>query len=175
MSLAIYVHFANIQYCIQNIRRLKKVKTFQCEECEHEFTNQNDLSEHVKAAHSDVKAFQCDECECAFRTQMVLKGVEKHAHEQFGVRIGWETICNHGYADDLAIMEESKKKLQLFLDIFNKDSNEDGLKMNIKKAKFMVITKETPSTNQFTSIMKNWRDIKVQVSRLRDTKGRQWH
>ena len=78
-----------------------------------------------------------------------LKSHIRHAHEEFGVRIGGDTICNLGYADDLAIMEESTKKLQFFLDIFNKNSNEVGLKMNTKKTKSMVITKISPSASQF--------------------------
>ena len=80
---------------------------------------------------------------------MDLKSHIQRVHEQFGVRIGGDTICNLGYADDLAIMEESEEKLQLFLDIFNENSNEVGLEMNTKNTKSMIITKETSSTCQF--------------------------
>jgi hypothetical protein len=59
-----------------------------------------------------------------------------------GIRIGGRTITNLRYADDTVLLAESEAQLQDMLDIINERSNEVGMKLNVKKTKAMVISKQ---------------------------------
>ena len=60
-----------------------------------------------------------------------------------GIIINGKTINNIRYADDTVIMASSAEQLQLLLNKTNSFCEEYGLKMNIKKTKYMIITKKT--------------------------------
>ena len=53
-----------------------------------------------------------------------------------------ENITNLRYADDTALIVESAQGLQLIVDVVKSESLKRGLKMNIKKTKTMVISRD---------------------------------
>ena len=50
-----------------------------------------------------------------------------------GIRIGGENINNIRFADDTVIIADSEEKLQALLDTVKRESENMGLKINIKK------------------------------------------
>ena len=57
---------------------------------------------------------------------------------QAGIKIAGRNIKNLRYADDTALMAESKEKLKSFLMKVKEETEEAGLKLNIKKTKIMA-------------------------------------
>ena len=57
---------------------------------------------------------------------------------QAGIKIAWRNINNLRYADDTALMAESKEELYSFLMEVKEESEKAGLKHNIQKAKIMA-------------------------------------
>ena len=57
--------------------------------------------------------------------------------------VGGNIINNLRYADDTVLLAETAKDLQNIVTIIKNESEEVGLKMNIKKTKSMVITKKS--------------------------------
>ena len=74
-------------------------------------------------------------------TKLCTAGEDKYS----GYSIGGEVISNLGYADDLAITNSDKQKLQEFLDNFTKYASDVGLQINIKKTKVMTTDKQDTS------------------------------
>ena len=60
-----------------------------------------------------------------------------------GIKIAGKNITNLRYADDIALMAESEEALQRIVDEVKMKSLEKGLKMNTKKTKTMVISRNT--------------------------------
>ena len=60
-----------------------------------------------------------------------------------GIKITGKNITNLRYADDTALMAESEEALQRIVDEVKIKSLEKGLKMNTKKTKTMVISRNT--------------------------------
>lgn len=60
-----------------------------------------------------------------------------------GIKIAGKNITNLRYADDTALMAESEEALQRIVDEVKMKSLEKGLKMNTKKTKTMVISRNT--------------------------------
>ena len=58
-----------------------------------------------------------------------------------GYKIGGQSIANHGYSDDIVLMEKVWKELRRFIDAFVKASNEVDLELNISNTKWMMINK----------------------------------
>ena len=56
---------------------------------------------------------------------------------QAGIKIGGKNI-NFRYADDITVMAENEEELEKFLMRVKEESEEAGLKPNIKKAKIMA-------------------------------------
>ena len=57
---------------------------------------------------------------------------------QAGIKIARANINNLRYADDTAVMAESKEELQSLLKTVKQESEKVGLKLNIKKTKIMA-------------------------------------
>ena len=68
-----------------------------------------------------------------------------------GLKISGNNINNIRYADDTALVAETPEQLQLLLNKVNEESEKNGLSMNAKKTKVMVINRggkdKTPSIN----------------------------
>ena len=56
---------------------------------------------------------------------------------QFGIKIPWRNINNLRYADDTALMAESKE-LKILLMKLKEESEKAGLKLNVQKTKIMA-------------------------------------
>ena len=61
-------------------------------------------------------------------------GLEK---AQAGIKIAERNINNLRYADDTTLMAESEEELKSLLMKVKEESEKDGLKLNIQKAKIM--------------------------------------
>ena len=57
---------------------------------------------------------------------------------QAGIKIARRNINNLRYADDIALMPESRKELKSFLMKVTEESEKVGLKLNIQKTKIMA-------------------------------------
>ena len=57
---------------------------------------------------------------------------------QAGIKIAGRNINNLRYADDIAIMAESKEELKSLLINMKEESEKPGLKLNIQKTKIMA-------------------------------------
>ena len=57
---------------------------------------------------------------------------------QAGIKIARRNISNLRYADDIALMPESRKELKSFFIKAKEKSEKAGLKLNIQKAKIMA-------------------------------------
>ena len=57
---------------------------------------------------------------------------------QAGIKIAWRSINNLRYADDITLMEKSKKELNSLLMRMKEESEKAGLKLNILKTKIMA-------------------------------------
>lgn len=62
-----------------------------------------------------------------------------------GIKVGGVNVNNIRYADDTTLIADSQEKLQNLIDALDKESQEHGLNINVKKTKVMVITKEQQS------------------------------
>ena len=61
--------------------------------------------------------------------------------DESGIKFNENYISNLRYADDAALVSESKKKLQKMLDKLNSSCLDYGMAINVKKTKVMVISK----------------------------------
>ena len=68
-------------------------------------------------------------------TSCEMPGWKKHKLES---RLLGELLINLRYADDTTLMAESKEELKSLLMKVKKESEKDGLKLNIQKAKIMA-------------------------------------
>ena len=57
---------------------------------------------------------------------------------QAGLKIAWRNINNLRYADDTALLAESKEELKSLLMKVKEESEKVGLKLNIQKTKIMA-------------------------------------
>ena len=57
---------------------------------------------------------------------------------QAGIKIAWRSIKNLRYADDITLMEKSKKELNSLLMRMKEESEKAGLKLNIQNTKIMA-------------------------------------
>ena len=64
-----------------------------------------------------------------------------------GIRIGGENINNIRFADDTVIIADSEEKLQALLDTVKRESENMGLKINIKKTEVVVTSKDQEPPN----------------------------
>jgi hypothetical protein len=85
-------------------------------------------------------------------TEPIFKTIE----DLPGCKIGGRNYNNFRYADDTALVADSPEKLQNILDKVDEISEQYGLKINIKKTKIMVVSRDTDK--EF--------DIKVQNQKL---------
>lgn len=67
-----------------------------------------------------------------------------------GIVVNGQIINNIRYADDTVLIAENMDGLQRLLDQVNTASNNHGLKMNIKKTKYMIISKNYINPNSVT-------------------------
>ena len=77
----------------------------------------------------------------SLHSEMIMRNIQ----ELEGVRIGGQNISNLRYADDTVLIADSNEKLQIIFDRVNEESENKGLKINIRKTKCMVITKKDPA------------------------------
>ena len=66
-----------------------------------------------------------------------------------GIKIARRPINNLRYADDTALMAESKEELKSLLMKVKEESEKDGLKLNIQKTKIMA---SSPHSVSFSSV-----------------------
>ena len=66
-----------------------------------------------------------------------------------GISVNGEVINNMRYADDTGLLCGSADELQALLDHVNRVSNEYGLRMNVRKTKFMIISKNAVDAQIF--------------------------
>ena len=59
-----------------------------------------------------------------------------------GCVIGGHNVNNLRYADDTALLAESEEELQKVVDQVKKNSEKMGLKMNVKKTKTMLVSRD---------------------------------
>ena len=72
---------------------------------------------------------------------------ESISNSPIGIKVNGIPINNIRYADDTAILADNANDLQTLLDQVNEESERLGLKINIGKTKFMVISKnDIPNT-----------------------------
>ena len=57
---------------------------------------------------------------------------------QAGIKTAWRNISNLRYADDTALMAESKEELNSLLMKVKEESEKSGLKLSIQKTKIMT-------------------------------------
>ena len=79
------------------------------------------------------------------KNRVYTEDIFKQADKLHGVNIGRKNITNLRYADDTALIAESAEGLQLIVDVVKSESLKRGLKMNIKKTKTMVISRDPES------------------------------
>ncbi|XP_077290409.1 uncharacterized protein LOC143914177 [Arctopsyche grandis] len=70
--------------------------------------------------------------------------------EAEGIKMGGETITNIRYADDTALVTENLADLQRSLDRVHQESNRRGLRINLKKTKFMIVDRMQTDTGNLT-------------------------
>lgn len=68
--------------------------------------------------------------------------------ETKGLKINGVPINNIRYADDTILMAANLNDLQILVDKVNTSSEELGLSLNVKKTKFMIISKTTQNNSQ---------------------------
>jgi hypothetical protein len=78
-------------------------------------------------------------------------------HEHIGVKVNGKFVNNLRYADDTVILTGTMAHLQRSMDSLYIACNKYGLEMNVKKTKFMLITKDRTDTdnNEFKLILNN--------------------
>lgn len=73
---------------------------------------------------------------------------ESMEEEEAGIIINGETINNLRYADDTVLLASNLENLQHLLQKLNNQCTEYGLKINLNKTKWMVVTKTLENQNQ---------------------------
>jgi len=79
-------------------------------------------------------------------------------HEHIGVKVNRKFVNDLRYADDTVILAGTMAHLQRSMDRLYIACNKYGLEMNVKKTKFMLITKDrtdTHNNNKFKLILNN--------------------
>ena len=82
---------------------------------------------------------------CLVFAMVVLKTEEENPES--GFRIGGYLLSNLGYSDDTGILGTKEDTLQKYLEDFQRNSLEVGLKINVEKTKLMPISKIERSVN----------------------------
>ena len=77
---------------------------------------------------------------CLFN--LYTEKIFRHIEHFDGVKIGGVNINNLRYADDTVLLSESEQQLQQILDSVNTAGKEFGVKMNAKKTKTMLISRD---------------------------------
>lgn len=67
--------------------------------------------------------------------------IMRNIREYEGISIGGRNINNIRYADDTVLIADTKQKLQLMLDTVKEESESKGLTINIRKTKWLVMSK----------------------------------
>ena len=70
-------------------------------------------------------------------SEMILRSI----FELEGIRVGGENINNIRYADDTVLIADSEQNLQELLNVANRASEQNGLKININKTETLVVSK----------------------------------
>ena len=60
-----------------------------------------------------------------------------------GIRINGETVNNLRYADDTVIMANNIDELQILMDKISSACEDFGLKINVQKTKYMIVSRST--------------------------------
>ncbi|XP_072933758.1 uncharacterized protein [Epargyreus clarus] len=82
-----------------------------------------------------------------YSEDIITKALHNH---DCGVKINGRNINNLRYADDTVLIASTAADLQQMVDSLEVYSSEAGLKMNVKKTKFMVISNTSHSTTRIT-------------------------
>ena len=77
------------------------------------------------------------------------ENIMREIEEMEGLKVGGKNIDNIRYADDTALVADSKEKLQELLTTIQRKSEEHGLNINTGKTEILVVSKkaETPRCN----------------------------
>ena len=73
-------------------------------------------------------------------TEVIFRAIENEP----GINIGGQNINNLRYADDTVLLAESEDQLKSILQKVNEKGKEFGMRMNAKKTKTMVISRNSP-------------------------------
>ena len=76
---------------------------------------------------------------------VILAAILIEVEHDTGYNIGGHLISNLGYADDMALLNENPKKLQIFLNAFCETAEKSGLKINIEKTNAFTTAKDEPN------------------------------
>ena len=77
-----------------------------------------------------------------------------------GVTIGGINVNNFRYADDTVLIAETEDDLQNLINAVNNAGVEFGMKMNVKKTKSMVVSRE----NIPSCLMELWSNKSINLS-----------
>ena len=72
---------------------------------------------------------------------LYTENIFRHINNDKGVRIGGRVVNNLRYADDTVLLAETEQELQEILNDVNNNGKLYGMKMNAKKTKSMLITR----------------------------------
>ena len=121
-----------------------------------------DMEQHGRTDWFQIRKGVCQGCvllPCLFNLYAeYIIGNAGLDEAQVGIKIAGTNINNLRYADDTILMAESKEELKSLLMKVKEESENVGLKLNIKKPKFMA---SSPITSWQTDeeIMETVRDI----------------
>lgn len=78
-------------------------------------------------------------------------------HEHISVKVNWKFVNNLRYIDDTVILAGTMVHMQKSIDRLYVACNKYGLKINVKKTKFILITKDQTDTrnNEIKLILNN--------------------
>ena len=65
---------------------MKQCEFFECQKCEHKFTQAQNLKQHVNAVHLKIRNFECQKCEQKFSAKGSLRRHTMRAHEPSEVK-----------------------------------------------------------------------------------------
>ena len=88
---------------------------------------------------------------------------------QFGIKILWRNINNLRYADDTALMAESKEELKSLLMKMKEETEKVDLRLNIQKTK-IIVSSPTTSWQIDEETVERMRDFILGVSKITATR-----
>lgn len=82
-------------------------------------------------------------CLFGLYSEIILRRTEDYP----GIIVGGQNINNIRYADDTVLIASTEQDLQALVDVVNRKSEEMGLRINVKKTKCMIVSKNKTKRN----------------------------